>query len=255
MARRQQTKRSDAIASPQNNNTGLVKAALFTVTSAGAITNHTAAPFLLNPNGVEDTKSGNWVENNIPGQSDPVLQWVSGGARNLSFTALVTRDIADSPATDWESVAQDTALTAVGAIASRLAGINIPPLADAKAAFLGTSDYGNTLGISAMLDYYRSLMYPIIDENSKLESSPPLVVLAMGTTLSDMKDKKVSGKITKTNTDLWVTKNVSIRTTKWLPNLAPMEAEVTFQFTQYKMDTQKPLPAPSPTEGLASKVT
>jgi len=35
--------------------------------------------------------------------------------------------------------------------------------------------------------------------------------------------------------DLWVITNLEIQITKFLPNLAPMEAVVTFQLTQYNI--------------------
>jgi len=246
MSRKQQPKNRSKVfvASPARNNNGLSSAALFKVDTSGRILSEdTLAPFLLNPNSMEDNKSGNWVENNIPGQSDPILQWVSGGSRNLSFTALVTKDTTNFPSLstfDWTSANADTALTAVGAIASRLAGVNLPPLADIKHAIAKSTSTasGEELSVAAMLDYYRSLMYPSINENGDLESSPPLVVLALGKTLSNISDKSITEQITATNTDIWVTKNVTIRITKWLPNLAPMEAEVSFQFVQYTMTSK-----------------
>jgi len=242
MSRKQQKKvpSNVFIAGPSKGNEGFSAAALFKVDTSGRIISEdTLAPFLLNPNNIEDNKNGNWVENNIPGQTDPILQWVSGGSRNLSFTALVTKDTTHYPSStfDWTSNNADTALTAVGAIASRLAGVNLPPLADIKHAIIksGPAATGEELSIASMLDYYRSLMYPAINENGQLEASPPLVVLALGKTLSNVSERNITKQISSTNTDIWVTKNVTIRVTKWLPNLTPMEAEVSFQFTQYVM--------------------
>ena len=45
---------------------------------------------LLNPESLTETKAANWVQQNIPGQSDPLLQWISGSARTVTFTAKVT---------------------------------------------------------------------------------------------------------------------------------------------------------------------
>jgi len=238
MARKPQLKRTDQqhLATPTQNNNKLVYAALFTVSTSGEIDLLQAhAPFMLNPDSMEDNKNGNWVENNIPGQSDPILQWVSGGARNLSFTALVTKDTVHFPetSTDLLSGLKDSAVNAVGAIASAFAGINIPPIGNILGALTGLANVGEReLSIANQLDYYRSLMYPSIDDDEVLVSSPPLVMLAVGKTLSSLQSRSAQGKISH-ETDLWATKNVSVRVTKWLPNLTPMEAEVSFQFVQY----------------------
>lgn len=242
MARKYQSK-SDVIASPTNNNDKLVKAALFKVDIQGNIkSNNINAKFLLNPSSLEDVKSNNWVENNIPGQSDPVLQWVSGGPRNLNFTALVTKDtIHESPKVDKDPIDSlvDTAINAVGSLASTIAGINIPAVSTISALFTSASDTkGTELSIARHLNYYRSLMYPDIDQSGILVSSPPLVVFALGKTLNSLHCKNVTGKIDAKNTDIWIIKNVSIRVTKWLPNLDPMEAEVSFQCVQYNIESK-----------------
>lgn len=241
MARKPQIKtiNENTLASPDQENNKLVHAALFKVGAAGNIeSKHEYAPFLLNPESIEDTKSGNWVENTIPGQSDPILQWVSGGARTLSFTALVTRDTFHFPSKSKNLLGGmvDSAINAVGAIASSFAGVNIPPIGDVLGSLLGNSSPSvgeKELSIANSLDYYRSLMYPTINDANVLQSSPPLVVLAMGKTLSSFSGKSVTGAISPKSTDLWITKNVNIRVTKWLPNLTPMEAEVSFEFVQY----------------------
>jgi hypothetical protein len=239
MARKPQLKRKDgqSLSLPTVANDRLTYAALFKVSPTGEIKSGSAfAPFLLNPDMFEDTKGGNWSETIIPGQSDPVLQWVSGSARNLTFTALVTKDTTHFPEaqTDLLNVAVDAAIGAVGSIASAFAGVSIPPVGDIIASLLGDNKpgAGEELSVAPYLDYYRSLLYPSIDEEKILQASPPLVVLAMGKTLSSFTGKNATGTISPA-TDLWVAKNVSVKITKWLPNLTPMEAEVTFQLTQY----------------------
>ena len=72
---------------------GLRAAAIFVVDTDGSIeTDNELGVFLLNPSTWTDSKGTNWAEQTIPGQSDPILQWVSGGARKVSFQALVTAD-------------------------------------------------------------------------------------------------------------------------------------------------------------------
>ena len=263
MSRKHQIKRSDenSIADHKQINDRFVTAALFKVTPTGKVDNRNpVSMFLLNPDNLEDSKSGNWVENNIPGQSDPVLQWVSGGARNLNFTALVTKDTTHFPEgiINLGDILLDSVVAAVGPIASAFAGVNIPPVGDIIDKLMGdvATDDGEELTIAPYLDYYRSLMYPYINEENVLTASPPIVLLAMGKTLSSLREKSIRETITATNHDLWVTKNVSIRVTKWLPNLTPMEAEVSFQFTQYIIESKSqtshnPSSAPKNITGLS----
>lgn len=44
------------------------------------------------PEEITDNKQTNWETKNIPGLSHPLYQWVSGGAREISFVATFTRD-------------------------------------------------------------------------------------------------------------------------------------------------------------------
>lgn len=44
------------------------------------------------PEEISDTKQTNWETKNIPGLSHPIYQWISGGAREIGFTAMFTRD-------------------------------------------------------------------------------------------------------------------------------------------------------------------
>lgn len=226
---------SSTIASATQENNKLCRAAIFKVTPTGKINDsNPLSPMILNPETMEDTKTANWVENSIPGQSDPILQWTSSGPRVLSFTALVTKDanLRDT-SRDPMSLLKDKAIAAVGNIASQFAGVNLP-IAGLLGDLLNSPSKGEHLTIAQELDFYRSLLYPSIDEKGVLQSSPPLVVLALGKTLSASQTRNVKGPIGP-KTDVWVTNSVNIRVTKWMPNLTPMEAEVSFQFTQYTL--------------------
>jgi hypothetical protein len=44
------------------------------------------------PEEITDNKQSNWETKNIPGLSHPIYQWISGGGRELAFTAIFTRD-------------------------------------------------------------------------------------------------------------------------------------------------------------------
>jgi hypothetical protein len=44
------------------------------------------------PETIDDTKGVEYNQKQIPGGSHPLLQWIAGGARELSFTAVFSRD-------------------------------------------------------------------------------------------------------------------------------------------------------------------
>ena len=185
------------------------------------------AGFLLNPESYEETKTANWAPIVIPGQSDPILQWVAGGPRTVSFDALVTKETSDTKKNTNTSFASNLASsiesTAIGQIAASIAGVFetasaiLTPKAPAAAE--------PALSIKANLDYYRSMLYPNYTGNV-LSQSPPLLTLGNGVFDSPT-------VIDIGTTDLWVMTNLRIQVTKQLPNLTPMEATVSFQLTQY----------------------
>lgn len=194
------------------------------------------AAFKINPSSWEDNKTSNWVPNIIPGQSDPIYQWISGGARTLSFEALVTKDSSNRLNKTANPIGQleTSALNAVGSLASNFFGVSLPPLAGLLA---NTSQQStNPLDISSYLDYYRSFLYATYDPTTnKVLQSPPLIALFMANSLSTgyspLSDEIHAGTI------IWIMTNLGIRITKQLPSLCPMEAMVSFQFAQYTTAT------------------
>ncbi len=210
-------------------------AAIFTVADDGTIEKNEVGIFLLNPSTWSESKSSNWVPQQIPGQSDPVLQWVSSGARTISFQALVTAETSDfisglkkqpgKSSSNSDLLSQASAI--FGGIAAAFAKtVDVPKLS--------REDDDVDLDISLYLNYYRSLLYPVYDDVEsprKLVQSPPLVVIYNGKSFVKFPYEE---KIT-TQHDLWVVTNLEIQITKQLPNLAPMEAVVNFQLTQYNI--------------------
>jgi hypothetical protein len=239
MARASQQKKRDGtgLADTQQPNTKLLSAGLFKVLSNNKIDlDNPFGYFLLNPASWEEHKASNWVMHNIPGESDPILQWTSGGARTVTVEALVTKDHSGydlvSPTSTLGKYV-DTAINVVGNIASAFVGVNIPALGDLLP--IGDQGEGEQLSIAGYLNYYRSLLYPITqDDKTALAGSPPLVALFAGKTLS----RNMAGTEVGLDTDLWVVTDLRINVTKQLPNLAPMEAKVTFTLVQYNRRTK-----------------
>jgi hypothetical protein len=230
MARKPQAK-SNQVAGTSQDNTDLCKAALFKVTPNNKIQEDSLGYFLLNPSSYEESKTSNWVSHEIPGQSDPIMSWVSGGARTVNFEALITKDQATFDLVNPpDALGQfaDAAVNALGNIASAFAGVNLPALGDLLGA--GGQEAGENLGITNYLNYYRSLMYPALSSNkNKLLQSPPLVALFVGKSFS----KQMAIGEVSLNTDLWIVKDLRIKITKQLANLCPMEATVSFQLIEY----------------------
>lgn len=235
MARSNQQKRRDQIAYSSHPNKLFTAAAICTVLPDNTIDiTNPYATFLLNPSTWEEHKTSNWIMHNIPGESDPILQWTSGGARTITVDALVTKDQSgfDLNASPIGGLV-DQALTIVGNIASSFIGINVPAIGDLLP--IGDQGEGEELSIDNELNYYRSLLYPLTEnDKTTLSGSPPLVALFVGKSFS----KNMASPDISIDTDLWVVTDLRIKITKQLPNLAPMEATVSFQLTQYNRRTK-----------------
>jgi hypothetical protein len=198
--------------------------------------------FLLNPESWTETKSTHWVQNAIPGQSDPILQWSSSGPRVVTFDALVTKDT--SAQKEVLRDANPQAKSFFAGLASKVAGIPSVTVSSIDKRYV---DPPFVLDISSRLNYYRSLLYPTYTDSAKvplLKGSPPLVMLYVGGTFSNSSEiithkKATSGSaesssFTVSNTStLWVVTNLRINITKQLPNLDPLEAVVNFELMQY----------------------
>ena len=232
---RRNLSKDGGIAKPSDNTGKLLKVGLYRVSSDGTVSlTDEKGTFLLNPSNYTESKTTNWQAHNIPGQSNPVHQWISGGPRQVTFDALVTRDSSDfdkkTPSLLGGLV--DKGLEVVGSIASEFAGVSIPPLDN---LFSTTAAPGTKLSIADKLGYYRSLQYPIYSSNySALIASPPLLVLVAGRTFSDEQpNKMVLPTPGSPYLPIWVLTSLSIKITKQLPNLDPMEAIVSFGLEEY----------------------
>lgn len=214
---------------------------LFTVNSDGSIEFNDLGKFLLNPDSIEESQAANWNTQSTPGQSGPVLQWMNNGARVVSFKALVTADTSDlvidglqEPTPKPKSNSGLLGKVFSGTIASAFAKVADP--APQRVLTGVAPDLGSPLDISARLNYYRSLLYPLYDNKNnpkRLVQSPPLLVFYSGSSVSKHPYGR-QGRVSDQH-DMWVLTSLRIRISKQLPNLAPMEAEVDFQLTQYNI--------------------
>lgn len=225
------------LADPGITNDGEIKkAALFIVDKAGNIKKEKFyGTFLLNPSSFEESKNANWVQHSIPGQSDPVVQWISSGARTITFDALITKDTSNITASSESAnsvVASNIAATQAmfARIAGNIAKVkqenikNVPP------------PVIDDLDIADHLNYYRSLVHPEYAEEKgrrRLASSPPRLILLAGRSITT---NGYSDRITNKN-ETWVLTELKIKTTKMLPNLAPMEAVVSFTLVLYNQES------------------
>lgn len=217
----------------------LQRAALFKVDMSGKILNsNKEGVFLLNPSEVTENKSAKWIPQEVPGQSDPVWQWLSSGPRTVIFDALVTAETSSyserKTTVEQEKATTEKVIEAVADYAIELFDISILPAPNQKIE----ADSSEVLDISRHLNYYRSLLYPHYsdpngNEGAFLNSSPPLLVLLMGNSLSNI-PYSVDGSVTSKQ-DIWILTDLKIRITKQLSNLAPMEAVVSFTLAQYNI--------------------
>ena len=193
---------------------------------------------LLNPSSISEAKAANWIKHYVPGQSDPLMQWINGTERTISFSAYVTKDIATNPtltqaqnAAEWSLVVRPE-LEQQGQIAQgfnssapilsqlannaqqdRLVGSFQP---EQNASYWSRS-------IQPQLDFYRSLILPR-EAKGRFVKTPPLVELQMGTIL---------GKAEEVKTQKYILMNYSMNITEYSPQLEPTKAMVTFTFVEY----------------------
>lgn len=186
--------------------------------------------FYLNPATWDETKTTKWVKHEIPGMSDPHQQWVAGGARQITFEALVTNDKVEGHInTDVQSSivsslnpTKKSAIKKIGGIAAQVA--NIPELTISESIEASGQSPAQTLilDITDKLNYYRSLMYP--ESSSKkngVEGTPTPVRLIVGSTFGN-----------RTKGAKFVVDKVIIKITKQYASLTPIEARVTFTLTE-----------------------
>jgi len=185
------------------------------------------AEFFINPSTWAESKTANWVKHNVPGNSDPHQQWTSSGARTITFEALVTNDSENGMVVKDSSQAAvcnpprvTSVVKRIGAIAAQAFNISGLNLDDVKAI---NSSSALKLNINEKLNFYRSLCYPnLVSSRNRVESAPFFVKLIVGSTF---------GK--RTQNSLFVVDKVDIQITKQYPDLAPIEARVTFTLTEF----------------------
>lgn len=185
----------------------------------------TAAEFYINPDSWSESKTATWVKHEVPGRSDPIQQWLSSGARTISFTALVTRDIyrpTDETPTSISSTPSgigSSTVSKIGSIALAAAGLSdVMKILDAATP---PSRDKLKLDISTKLDFYRSLLYPNLYGQGAKVYPPRPVYLIVGTTFG-----------ARTQKAMFVVDRVEIKILKQLADLTPIEAEVTFTLTE-----------------------
>jgi hypothetical protein len=209
---------------------------------------------LLNPSSITEGKSANWMKHYVPGQSDPIMQWINGTERTVSFTAYVTKDIATNPtltenanATEWSLVIrpeleqQAQSASAFNTSAPLLQGLsnNASQAAPVGTFADGASQKYWSRSILPQLDFYRSLVLPRKNESSRFVKTPPLVELQMGTLL---------GNTDTVRTQKYILMNYSINITEYSPQLEPTKATVGFTFVEY-IDTNRTSTEQQPVQG------
>jgi hypothetical protein len=218
----------------------LQTAAIYRLDSRGNVIVNNEGTFLLNPESYSETKKSNWIPTQVPGQSDPVFQWMSSGPRTITFDALVTLETSDFDEAKEEQKAKkantfNQIVNAFGSIAGKLFGVSESRAEgsiqiDDNATFDDDGNFVASLTIHNYLDYYRSLLYPIYT-NGRLRASPPLVALMTGKSFN----RSSYGDRIGVCSDVYVVTDLKINITKQLSNLDPIEAVVSFTLVQYNI--------------------
>lgn len=193
---------------------------------------------LINANTISESKAANWIKHYIPGQSDPLLQWINGAEKTISFTAMVTKDIANNPTLNvesnsglWELIIDPElnnkylSVPGTGAPVLQSLGTKSPNGVTLQSGTgLGNPDQYWSRSIQPMLDYYRKLVIPRASSSPSLTKSPPLVYLKMGTIL---------GAFEEAQTQKYILLQYTFAITEYTPQLEPTKASVSFTFVEY----------------------
>lgn len=207
---------------------------------------------LLNPESITETKAANWIQQNIPGQSDPLMQWVSGSARTVTFTAKVTLDLVENytiqsigATSDIWSLEIEPELSSIhtitegynSAILSQL--FNVSARASQSELPVAGEDSGTRWkqSIQPQLDFYRGLLIPRTGSRRNQLRTPPLVRLYMGDVLG-------AASYSANQDFILASYNFSILQTT--PELLPTVADVTFTFMEYNDQSKSLTPSPTP---------
>lgn len=215
---------------------------------------------LLNPESITETKAANWIQHNIPGQSDPLMQWINGSARTVTFTAKVTLDLAENFTVEmgrdpdvWvleiePELSQISDITDGynSAILSKLYNVSAR-LESSEQDNLSNRSYTRwEQSIQPQLDFYRGLLIPRTGSLSNQVRTPPLVRLYMGNIL---------GAASYSANQDFILASYSFNITQTTPELLPTSADVTFTFIEYndKSKSIKPKETPAVARNQASE--
>lgn len=194
---------------------------------------------ILNTNSISESKSANWVKHYVPGQSDPLMQWISGTEKTISFSALVTKDVAQNPTVYENNDGSIWNLVIKPELYERYANADDVPASILESTNAINDVPGRTFEISKVtkpsrpywtrsiqpqLDFYRSLVIPRQGTSAAFTKTPPLVYLRMGTIL---------GERSEVESQKFILLNYSMNITEFSPELEPTKAIVTFTFVEY----------------------
>jgi len=110
------------------------------------------------PATIQDTKSPEWSRKNVPGGSHPIVSFINGGERLISFAAIFTQD--DNPEEQ-------------GLLSDLLTGNFDVGLGD----LFGGSQRKDTADIAGALGMLRKYTYPKYNESTAVASAPPFAIV------------------------------------------------------------------------------
>ena len=194
-------------------------------------------PFLMNPESIPEVLQGGWVHKSVPGQNDPVSGWVGNGARTVTLSLLICKDVSDlkiPPVTN--TIDSPLEHTIIGQIGAALAKIPIPlfqnlvPKEPAAPQGPGTS-----LDIASELDRLRNLRYGELYKGGLYSTPPSLVKFQFSSIKGGTKNSVKNPTLGINGLDdvYWMVDSIEINTTKWSATLQPMESEVKLTLTQF----------------------
>lgn len=234
------------------------------------VTNVEVSTMLMNPNTITEQKSANWAKHYIPGQNDPLLQWISGSERVVSFSGYLTKDKASNPTytsktvgvgyeiyfnselSPTQEIDESDVSIYEGSIINSLAEISAQtedPITFSAVAGRAADQFTNPFGSSDTVDednvpeveadprvkYFPLSIQKHLDYYRSLvmPRKSALGGKAKSPTLIKLEMGDILGNREITKNLKWILLDYNITVTKMTPNLIPIEAQVNFTFIEY----------------------
>lgn len=189
------------------------KAALYPLGLDDEVVPGAGREFQYWPETVSDSKVVDYAQKTVPGASHPLVQWVAGGARELSFMAVFSRDHAPSQSLAFGS--NSPGVIPAGDVGQLASGQFVTQVREDQAT--------RNVDVNAAVAWFRQHLYPgYSDDEVRVRPPSKLLLYLPRTNVGVGKSDLVPCVMTKADVE-WKS---------WFPDGTPRLAEVALSFLE-----------------------